>query len=147
MNKYNLLKRVFPNLYFSKIVKVVENRYKSIKDPIAYTKDIYYKNFGCELNLDDPKTFYEKICFLKLFYHEEQPQNFVDKILVKEELKKQGYEKLVAKTICSFTSFNDFKNNLDSIKKANKQFVIKLNHTSGDVFFYLNNHGNYLNKN
>ncbi len=145
------IKVLFPNLYFSYVLRKVHKNFLSFKDKKTYSSDKYNKEFGIDFDLNEPKTFYEKVCFLKLFCDEPDSEKYVDKILVKDFLKKMGLEKYVAKSIASFFTFKDFRQKIKSIIAENKAFVVKLNHTSGDVFFFNNSYwrdkeGNKISK-
>ena len=73
-----------------------------------------------------------------MFYDEPNPEILVDKVLVKEYLKAKGYDCYVSKLIASFDSANDFRLSIKNIGNKFRCFVVKTNHTSGDVFFYEN---------
>ena len=129
-----IIKLISPNFYYFMHVKKADKFFYSLKNKEEYTKLRYKSKFNIDLNLDNPETFYEKINYLKLFYNEENGSQLVDKVLVKEYLSNEGYGDIFAKTIASFKRFKDFSNYIRHTDK--KQFVVKLNHTSGDVFFF-----------
>lgn len=135
-NLKKLIKFAFPNLYFSRLVKKIKKKFYKIQNYEQYTKEQYFKQFGVKLNLENPQTFYEKINYLKLFYSEKNPEQLIDKVLVKRFISNMGYEKHEAKLIASFHSFKRFKEYVSRYFSSNNDFVVKLNHTSGDVFFY-----------
>lgn len=139
-----LLKKLFPDLFYRRKITHYERIFKSAGDPAKYTKDKYRKMFNIDLNLDNPQTFYEKINFLKLFYDENEPEKLVDKTIVKAYLSSLGFEKHLAKMIASFNNLEDFKSFLKTDEAKHRPFVVKLNHSSGDVFFF--NDGKWRNK-
>ena len=139
-----ILKTIIPNIYFSLSIKNKISKFNKIKDKKKYTIDLYKKKYGVDFDLDNPTTFYEKISYLKLFYKEKDPEVLIDKYLVKEYLSKLGYKDNIAKLIDSFETFKDFKRYISNKENKDKQFVVKLNHTSGEVFFY--NKGTWKDK-
>lgn len=139
-NIKRIIKVLFPNIYFFLILAKVKKEYALVKDKKVFSEEKYFKEYGMRFNLDNPKTFYEKVCFLKLFYDETDPEKLVDKVIVKSYLKEKGFENHTARLIDSFSSFSEFKKGIKNVIEENDQFVIKLNHTSGDVFFYKDSH-------
>ena len=137
MNAKETIKHLFPKLYFSYWLKRTDKRFNRIKEPKAYVEQTYFSKFGVSLDLNEPKTFYEKLCFLKLFYNEKNPEQLIDKIEVKNYLKKVQLDKYTAKIIATYDRFDCFKQDFKTLKQGTKQFVVKLNHTSGDVFFFI----------
>ena len=138
MSFKNTLKHLFPNAYFRHFLKKTDKLFCRVTDVEKYTIDRYRSRFNQTLNIDQPKTFYEKLCFLKLFYNETEPEKFVDKVAVKDYLNELGYSKNIAKSIAVFNSYQSFKKNINTVEKEHAEFVVKLNHTSGHVFFYNN---------
>ena len=132
-----LLKFLFPNVYNRLIIKRIEKRFKSCNDLKQATINEYKTTFGVELNLDNPVTFYEKVNYLKIYQNDYHYSNYVDKISAKELAKTFSDKIIVSKLLCTFDSFKDF---VTSFKKRELPcvFVAKLNHTSGDVYFFDN---------
>ena len=93
-----------------------------------YLKKIYKKTIGKELDLENPKSFNEKIQWLKI--HDRNPKytNLVDKYEVKEYIKKTIGEEYVIPNLAVYDSFKDI--NFDELPN---QFVIKCTHDSGGV--------------
>lgn len=81
------------------------------------------------LNLENPKTFNEKIQWLKI--HDRQPQYtmLADKYLVKKYVSQKLGEQYVIPTLGVWDSFE--KIDFDNLPK---QFVLKCNHDSGGVY-------------
>lgn len=101
-----------------------------IKDIIELKKE-YYNRTGCKLHLLCPKSFNEKMQWLKLFYKNYQLVICSDKILAKKYLKKQGLGEYIPKTILT----------CDDAKKINEDLLpekcmIKTTHGSGTVYKY-----------
>lgn len=138
MRTKELLNKLFPNTYFYLKVKKYENNFNKVENICDFTREYYFHKFGVKLNLDNPINFYEKINYLKLFHNEVNAEKLIDKVLVKKHLDSLGYSKHIAREIASFSDYKTFSSSIKSIKTDNNDFVVKLNHTSGDVFFYNN---------
>ena len=93
-----------------------------------YLKIAYWCKIHKKLNLDEPKTFNEKLQWLKL--HDRRPvyQTMVDKYDVKAYVSKLIGEKYVVPTLGVYDSFQDI--NFDALPS---QFVIKCTHDSGSI--------------
>ena len=91
-----------------------------------YLPKMYYANTGRKLDLDNPKTFNEKLQWLKLYDRQDKYVLMSDKYLVKEYVAKIiGYEHIVP-TLGVW----DNPNQIDFGQLPNK-FVLKCNHNSG----------------
>ena len=130
--------KVFPNLYFFAHRKYLDFRFAFTKNHKKQTIKKYKKMFKQTLDLDNPKTFYEKINYLRLNYCNNALGKMIDKYLVKDFLKGNGYSEYTPNIIGHYYSFKDFQNDFRNVISKNNQFVVKLTHTSGDVFFYNN---------
>ena len=80
------------------------------------------------LNLKDPKTFNEKLQWLKLYNRKDIYTTMVDKIAVKDFVKAAIGEEYVIPTLGVWESFDEI--DFDSLPN---QFVLKCNHDSGSV--------------
>lgn len=90
----------------------------------------YYHHFHRRLDLKAPKTFNEKLCWLKANYHDSSRSKLVDKYLVREEIEKLiGKEYLIPLVGGPWYSFEEIDFNM-----LPNQFVLKPNHASGCVF-------------
>ncbi len=101
-----------------------------LKD-IVELKSEYYKRTGKKLNLIRPKTFNEKLQWLKLFYKDYRMVICSDKLLAKKYLKYHGWGMYLPKTILV----------CDEIKMLNEESlpnecIIKTTHGSGNVMKY-----------
>ncbi len=108
------------------------------KHPEKWTLRKYKKKFGIKLNIDNPTTFYEKINFLKHNYFDGQETLLTDKFRVKEYLEKNGDGGIVPKVLFFSENISDFKKWFIKNKGKYNQFVIKTNHSCGDIFIYRN---------
>lgn len=97
-------------------------------DDDKYLKKIYKMRTGETLNLDDPKTYNEKIQYLKL--HDRKPEYsiMVDKYLAKEYVG----EKIGMQHIIPLLGVWDRFEDIDFSKLPDK-FVLKCNHDCGGV--------------
>ncbi len=104
-------------------------KYYSELSPDLYPielKEWYKKMTGYELNLDNPKTFNEKIQWLKLYDSTPKKTKLADKYLVRKWVKSQIGEKYLISLLGVYDKFEDI--NFD---KLPERFVIKCNHGSG----------------
>lgn len=107
-----------------KIVKKVMGR---LPDKIfIQLKYIYI--FKKALNLKQPKTFNEKLQWLKLYDRKNIYSSLVDKITVKDFVKSRLGEDCVIPTLAIFDNVDDI--DFDALPS---QFVMKTNHDSGSV--------------
>ena len=103
------------------------NLFKSMPDEL-YLKIKYYLCFGKKLNLDNPKSFNEKIQWLKL--HDRNPRypSLVDKAEVKKIIADKIGTKHIIKTYGVWNSFSEI-----DFSSLPNQFVIKCTHDSSSV--------------
>ncbi len=81
------------------------------------------------LNLDNPKTFNEKIQWLKLYDRKESYKMMADKFEVRHYVKKMLGEEYLVPLYGVYDSFGEI-----DFDQLPNQFVLKPNHTSGDIF-------------
>lgn len=96
---------------------------------VPYVKYKYYTSFGKKLDLKNPKSFNEKIQWLKLYDHRQDYVKYVDKIEAKKYIDSvlgPGH------TIPTLGVWNDI-NDID-LELLPEQFVLKCNHDCGSVF-------------
>ena len=100
------------------------------KENIKFREDIIKKQFkealGYELNLENPKSFNEKIQWLKLYYHNPLMTKCADKYLAREYIKEKIGEEYLIPLICVWDKVEDIDFN-----SLPKQFVLKVNWGSG----------------
>lgn len=90
---------------------------------------IQYKNiFLKDLDLDNPKTFNEKLQWLKLYNRRPEYSTMVDKYAAKEYVASIIGEEYIIPTYGVWENFDDI--DFDSLPE---QFVLKCTHGSGDV--------------
>ena len=107
-----------------KIIKFVS---KFIPDSI-YLKIRYYLTFNKKLCLKEPKTFNEKLQWLKLNDRKVQYTKMVDKYLVREYVKNIIGEEYLIPLLGVWDSFEEIDFN-----KLPDQFVLKCTHDSGGI--------------
>lgn len=88
----------------------------------------YYEVFGRKPNLDNPKTFSEKINWIKLHRTGKRYSEMVDKITAKEVAKGLIGESHIVPTYGIYEKFDDI-----DFEALPKKFVIKCNHDSGGL--------------
>ena len=94
-----------------------------------FLKIKYKLRIGKKLDLENPKTFNEKLQWLKLYDRNPTYTNLVDKYEVRKYVAKTIGEEYLIPLIGVWDKFDDIDFN-----KLPDQFVLKPNHTSGDVF-------------
>lgn len=102
--------------------------FRLIPDPL-YIKIKYKLIMNKSLNLDNPKTFNEKIQWLKLYDRNPKYTQLVDKWEVRKYISKKIGKEYLIPVIGVYNSFDEI--DFDSLPN---QFVLKPNHTSGDVY-------------
>lgn len=93
-----------------------------------YLKMRFRGEMGKKLNLGNPQTFNEKLQWLKLYDHNPEYTDLVDKIKAKEKIGKIIGEEYI---VPMYTSWSD-ANKID-FKALPQQFVLKCNHDQGSV--------------
>lgn len=101
---------------------------KMIPDAL-YLKLKYRLKMGKALDLENPKTFNEKLQWLKLNNRNPKHRVMVDKYLAKTYIAEKIGEQYVIKLLGVWDDPNDI-----DFDKLPEQFVLKLTHNSGSVF-------------
>ena len=118
MKYYPEVKRLFieeSKKYKEKIV---------VKDRLRQDLETWYKKAtGNRLNLDNPKTFNEKIQWLKLYASTPLKTKLADKFLVRDWVKEKIGEKYLIPLLGVYDKFEDI-----DFSKLPDKFVIKCNH-------------------
>lgn len=89
---------------------------------------LYRDAFGKKLNLSSPKTFNEKMQWLKLYNRKDIYTDFVDKYKVKEIVKTKIGDQYIIPTLMAYDSVDEIE-----FEKLPNQFVLKCTHDSGTV--------------
>ena len=93
-----------------------------------YLKIIYKSFFNKKLDLNDPKTFNEKLQWLKLYDRKDIYTKMVDKYEAKEYISSIIGKEYVIPTLGIYDSFDEI-----DFSKLPNQFTIKCTHDSGSV--------------
>ena len=93
-----------------------------------YLKIHYFMRMGRELNLEAPRTFNEKLNWIKLYDRKPIYTTMVDKFAAKSYVSKLIGKEYVVPTIGIYDSWKDI-----CFDKLPKQFVLKCTHDSGSV--------------
>lgn len=86
-----------------------------------------------ELNLDNPRTFNEKIQWLKLYWYNQNARVCANKFSVKEYVRQCGLEEILNNTIKVYDNANQIV-----WEELPPQFVMKSTHDSGNILICKN---------
>ena len=152
INKYKVVEKYLTAVRMLNALENLKRRFRKIKSFISdpyyvigekmflkhpekmsdkwFLKVCWKSMYGSDLNLKHPKTFNEKINWLKL--HDRRPlyTTLVDKYRVKQWVTEKIGEKYVIPTLGVYKSVDEI-----DIKKLPDRFVLKCNHDSGNVVF------------
>ena len=104
-----------------------EYLYRLIPDKL-YLKLLFKRRLGKKLNLRSPKTFNEKLQWLKLYDRNPLYTTLVDKYLVKEYVAGIIGEEFIIPTLGVWDNFDEI-----DFEKLPDRFVLKCTHDSGGV--------------
>lgn len=93
-----------------------------------YVQLMYYHFFKRFVDLNKPITYNEKLQWLKLFYHNPEYTNLVDKYSVKEYVAEKIGEKHIIPTLGVYNTPEEI-----NFENLPNQFVLKCNHDSGSI--------------
>lgn len=102
---------------------------KRILTDKCYLKIAYRRKFGRKLNLTHPKSFNEKIQWLKLYNRRPIYTKMVDKYEVREYIKNTIGENYLIPIIGIWNKVEDI-----CIESLPDKFVLKTTHDSGGIF-------------
>jgi len=124
-----MLKKIFCYVKKPQKVIIALAARKIIYLPDAIYLKLLYKDFiGKKLDLDNPKTFNEKMQWLKLFDRKPEYINMVDKYEVKKYITDIIGSEYIIPTLGIYEKFDDI-----DFDKLPNQFVIKCTHDSGGI--------------
>lgn len=123
------LKKTIRNPY--KLLGTLVKRIKFINHNLSdetYLKIIFRSETGNKLNLDNPKTFNEKIQWMKI--HDRKPEytKMVDKYEVKQYVAEKIGEQYIIPTLGVWDKFSDI-----DFSELPDKFVLKCTHDSGGL--------------
>lgn len=119
------LKKYILNPDYRFLLNADAGKYNSMPDS-EYIKKMFRANMGHELDLDAPKTFNEKLQWLKLFDRKPEYTVMADKYLVRRYIG----EKLGGEYLIPLLGVWDSPDDID-FTSLPEQFVLKCNHNSG----------------
>lgn len=105
---------------FRKLSRLIPDR--------IYLQIVYFRHFKKFIDFDNPKTFNEKIQWLKLNYRKEEYTNLVDKYRAKQYITKLIGEEYVIPTLGVWKNVDDI-----DFKSLPEKFVLKCNNDSGGI--------------
>ncbi|MBE7049637.1 MAG: glycosyl transferase [Ruminococcaceae bacterium] len=120
-----LIKKALKNPKAALLVVISKFHFLSDK---AYIKLKYFISFGKRINLKNPKTYNEKLNWLKLYDRNPKYPKMVDKFGVREYIKEKIGEEYLIPLLGVWDSFEEI--DFDSLPN---QFVLKCTHDSGSV--------------
>ena len=120
-----------PAMRFNYLAKL--GFYKNMPDE-AYLRRIFQSELGYPLNLEDPKTFNEKMQWLKLFGFEPIYTDYADKVKAKELVEGILGRDYIIPTYAVWEKAEDI-----DFSKLPEQFVMKCNHTSSTGIYICRN--------
>lgn len=121
--------------FFRRVISGLGNRgfFKWLSDD-KYLKLIFPAFTGYKLDLDSPRTFNEKLQWLKLYNRKDIHTCWVDKYAVRSYASKvMGEEKVIPLVGGPWNSFDEI-----DFEKLPDEFVLKCNHDSQSVFICRN---------
>lgn len=114
--------------FFYKIKRLIITLFVNILSDSTYLKLVFKHRMGYRLNLENPRTFSEKLQWLKLYDKHPEYSRLVDKVEAKEYVASIVGEKYVIPTYGVWNSIDDVDWNT-----LPEQFVIKATNDSGGV--------------
>lgn len=109
-------------------LKRLLGKYGQALNDEQYLKKLFKLKLGKELNLDNPKTFNEKLQWLKLYDRKPEYTVMVDKYAVKQYVADKIGEEYIIPTLGMWDKFEDI--DFDALPN---QFVLKCTHDSGGL--------------
>jgi len=113
--------------------ELMMERYEKEVEDETYIKAIWYLNMGYEIDMDYPRTFNEKLQWLKLHNRKPEYTMMVDKYEVKKYVADIIGEEYIIPTYGVFNGFDEI-----NFSKLPEQFVLKCTHDSGSTIICRN---------
>lgn len=126
--KFNRIKRIIHNPSPYLIIVLNSLGFFRNLDVEIYLKKVFKLRVGIKLNLNTPRTFTEKLQWLKIHDHKPQYTTMVDKYEVKKYVADKIGEQYIIPTLGVWESFDEINFN-----KLPNQFVLKCTHDSGGL--------------
>lgn len=125
---FNKIKRYYKDPMWALGSDLIKKYPNFLSDKI-FIETLWRMVMGYKLDLLNPRTFNEKLQWLKLYDHNPLYTNLVDKIKVKEYVTNTLGKEYVVPTLKVYNTVNDI--DLDELPE---KFVLKCNHDSGSVY-------------
>ena len=116
----DIIIRIILKLARKNIIKISDKKYLTLMGKLR---------LGVKMDLDNPKTFSEKMQWLKLYDRNPEYTKMVDKAEAKKYVASIIGEEHIIPTIGVYNSFDEI--NFD---KLPNEFVMKATHSSGDIY-------------
>lgn len=126
--------RYITNSDYRFIINSQHGFYHSMPDDV-YLERLFKAKVGTELNLSNPKTFNEKLQWLKLFDRRPEYTTMVDKYAVKQWVADRIGEEYIIPTLGVWNNFDEI-----DVNALPDQFVLKCTHDSGSVVICRDKH-------
>lgn len=110
------------------ILERVELFKRRFVNPEKYIPQMFKVRMGKMPNLDNPQTYNEKLCWMKLYYHNPLFTKLVDKYEVKDYVAEKIGQQYIIPTIGVWSKVEDIE-----WDKLPGQFVLKCTHDSGGL--------------
>jgi hypothetical protein len=123
---WNIIARVLETV--DKADNTIKQQYHAFYDNKAYLKYRYKLETGFDLEIDNPKTFNEKLQWLKLNGYKPGYTKYTDKAQFKDYIKRRYGEKYVIPTIGEWERYDDI-----DFEALPDRFVLKCTHDSGSI--------------
>ena len=124
---FKRVRRYLNNPYYAFGNDIIKSHPNMMSDKY-YLKVLWHQIMGYELDLNNPKTFNEKLQWIKLYDRNPLYTKLVDKYLVKQWVAEKIGEEHIIPTIAVYDSVAEI-----DLDKLPNQFVLKCNHDSGGV--------------
>ena len=128
MNIKIMIKKIFRCFYdqdYRYNVLLNKGVYRNVRDEEVLER-LYYIHFREKLNLENPKTYTEKLQWLKLYDHQPIYTKMVDKAGAKDFVAERVGEEYIIPTLGIWDRFEDI-----DFDKLPERFVLKCTHDSG----------------
>ena len=126
-NYFRVLKQYILDSDYRFGINSMFGMYNSMPDE-EYLKRAFIVNMHYELDLDNPRTYNEKLQWLKLYNRNPIYTTMVDKVAVKDYVKSIIGEDYIIPTLGVYDKFNEI-----DFEKLPNSFVIKCAHDSGGI--------------
>lgn len=124
----NLIKNDRKQFFASIALNFAKTKLARLLSDKAFTKMTYKACVGKKLDLKNPKSFNEKLQWLKLYNRKPAYSTLVDKFAVKEYVAKAIGEQYIIPTLGVWDHFDDI-----DFESLPEQFVLKCTHDSGSI--------------